>query len=128
MTIKKPVIGVIADRPYWMVYASIAFRAIHQFGAAIFIATYFLVSPGTRTWQMSLAVTVVSGLLLLGVEAIRHRQFLREMFGLTTIFKLVLIGLGHHCWLPALPTVSFAFLLASLVSHAPKAIRHRLII
>lgn len=119
-------IGIIADRPYWMVYVSLASRAIHQLGAAVFLATYILSPENTHAWKVSLLVAAISGFLLLGVEAIRHRQFLREVFGLSTIFKLVLVGFAHHGWLPAIPSVSAAFLLASLVSHAPKAVRHRL--
>lgn len=121
-------IGLIADRPYWFVYVSLVSRAIHQLGAAVFLATYVLSPDNSRAWQISLIVAAISGFLLLGAEAIRHRQFLREVFGLSTVFKLVLVGLAHHGWLPAIPSVSAAFLLASLVSHAPKAVRHRLII
>lgn len=127
-TNKNVKIGIISDRPYYMVYVSLAARAIHQLGAAIFLATYILIPSDTYAWQISLIVATISGFLLLGVEAIRHRQFLREVFGLSTIFKLVLVGFAHHGWLPAIPSVSAVFLLASLISHAPKAIRHRLII
>ena len=125
---KNVKIGLISDRPYWFVYVSLLSRAIHQLGAAVFLATYIL-SPGNlQAWRISLIVAAISGFLLLGAEAIRHRQFLREVFGLSTIFKLVLVGFAHHGWLPAIPSVSAAFLLASLVSHAPKAVRHRLIV
>ncbi len=123
---KHDKLGIIADRPYWMVYVSLASRAVHQIGAAVFLATYILSPDNTHAWKVSLLVAAISGFLLLGVEAIRHRQFLREVFGLTTIFKLVLVGFAHHGWLPAIPSVSVAFLIASLVSHAPKAVRHRL--
>ncbi len=127
-TNKNVKIGLIADRPYWFVYVSLISRAIHQLGAAVFLATYVLSPENVKAWQISLIVAAVSGFLLLGAEAIRHRQFLREVFGLSTIFKLVLVGFAHHGWLPAIPSVTAAFLLASLVSHAPKSVRHRLII
>ena len=125
---KNVKIGLIADRPYWFVHVSLVSRAIHQLGAAVFLATYILNPENVKAWQISLIVAAVSGFLLLGSEAIRHRQFLREVFGLSTIFKLILVGFAHHGWLPAIPSVSAAFLLASLISHAPKAVRHRLII
>lgn len=125
---KNVKIGLIADRPYWFVYVSLVSRAIHQLGAAVFLATYVLSPENSQAWQISLIVAAISGFLLLGAEAIRHRQFLREVFGLSTIFKLVLVGFAHHGWLPAIPSVSAAFLLASLISHAPKTVRHRLII
>ena len=121
-------IGVIADRPYYFVYVSLVSRAIHQLAAAIFLATYILGGNNAQAWRISLMIAAVSGFVLLGAEAIRHRQFLREVFGLTTLFKVILIGLAHHGWLAEIPSVTIAFLLASLVSHAPKAVRHRLII
>ncbi|WP_050769964.1 hypothetical protein [Desulfuromonas acetoxidans] len=121
-------IGVIADRPYCFVYVSLISRALHQLGAAIFLATYVLSATDSPAWRISLMLTVVSGMVLLGSEAIRHRQFLREVFGLSTLFKLVLVGFAHHGWLPAIPSVTVAFLLASLISHAPKAVRHRLLL
>ncbi|WP_321532152.1 hypothetical protein [uncultured Desulfuromonas sp.] len=125
---KNEKIGVIADRPYCFVYVSLISRALHQLGAAIFLATYILSPANSPAWRISLMLTVASGMVLLGSEAIRHRQFLREVFGLSTLFKLVLVGFAHQGLLPAIPSVTIAFLLASLVSHAPKAVRHRLIL
>lgn len=121
-------VGVIVDRPYWMVYVSITARAIHQLGAAIFLATYLLNHPVLQTRQVSLAVAALSGLLLMGVEAFRHRQFLREVFGLVTVLKVFFIGLAFHAWLAPVPTLFLVFFVASLASHAPRGIRHRMLI
>ena len=119
-------IGRIADRPYWMMHFAIFARAIHQVGAAVFLGAYLL-GDTIRVPSLYLIIAFVSGLLLLAVEGIRHRQFMRETFGLVTIFKMVIVGLAYHGWLSPAPTVLLAFLLASIVSHAPKAVRHRLL-
>lgn len=119
-------IGLIADRPYWMTYVSIVARAVHQVGAAVFLA-YFLLNSGGPSPNGYLILASISGILLLAVEAVRHRQFLREPFGLVTIGKLLIIGPAFHGWIPAAPAILFAFFIASLVSHAPKKIRHRVL-
>lgn len=130
MTTKKekntPKIGYIADRPSWMMHFSIFARAVHQIGAAVFLGTYLL-GDAIAVPRAYLIIAIVSGLLLLAVEVVRHRQFMREPFGLVTIFKMIIIGMAYHHWLPPTSTVLFAFFLASIISHAPKAIRHRLL-
>ena len=119
-------IGRIADRPYWMMHFAIVVRAIHQIGAAVFLGAYLL-EGAIKVPSHYLIIAVVSGLLLLAAEGIRHRQFMRETFGLVTIFKMVVIGLAYHGWLPPASTVLLAFFLASVISHAPKIVRHRLL-
>lgn len=126
MESKKAKIGYTADRPYWMRHVSIFVRAIHQVGAAVFLGSYLL-SDTVAVPRLYLLIAIISGLLLLSVEGIRHRQFMREIFGLVTIFKIIIIGLAYHHYLPPTPTVLFAFFLASIISHVPKAIRHRLL-
>ena len=56
----------------------------------------------------------------------RHRQFFREIIGVSTIVKLILLGMAVHgrIWVSFL--VVTAFVLASVCSHLPKKIRHRL--
>lgn len=121
-----PNIGRIAERPYWMTYVSLVARAVHQVGAALFLA-YYLFGENSGTPTAYLILATLSGFLLMAVEAVRHRQLLREISGVTTLFKLVIIGLAFHAWIPAYPAILVAFLLASLVSHAPKKIRHKVI-
>jgi len=120
-------IGRIADRPYWLTYVSLVARAVHQIGAAVFLAAYLLgVSDTAPIFYLILAT--VSGFILMGVEAIRHRQLLREVSGLVTLAKLVIIGLAFHAYIPPAPAILFAFFMASYISHAPKAVRHRVIL
>lgn len=120
-------IGYTADRPYWMRHVSVFVRAIHQIGAAVFLGSYLL-SDVIAVPRLYLLIAMISGIILLAVEGVRHRQFFRETFGLVTFFKLIIIGLAYHLYLPPAPTVLFAFFLASIVSHAPKSIRHRLLL
>jgi hypothetical protein len=118
--------GQIADRPYWMVIFSVFVRAIHQIGAGVFLAAYLLdavsILPG-----MYLATAGVSGGVLILTEMLRHRQLFRELTGISTVLKLVVLGLAYHGLIPPVPSLVFVFVLASLCSHAPKFVRHRLL-
>lgn len=118
--------GRIGDRPYWIFIFSIFVRAIHQVGAAVFLAS-FLIPDIITLPLLYLIIACVSGVILLITEGIRHRQLLRELSGISTIVKVILIGLAYHGWIPAVPAVLFAFFLTSFFSHAPKSIRHRLL-
>ena len=127
MTADKVQLGRTVQRPYWLLTFSILLRACHQVGAAVFLCSFLVVSSdGFPNWYSYLAVA--SGVLLLAAEAIRHRQIYREVTGLVTIVKCVLLGIAVHGMLPATPTVLIAFLAASVGAHAPKKIRHRLVL
>ena len=119
-------VGRTGDRPYWILIFSIFVRAIHQVGAAVFLGS-FLLGDSMNLPRLYLVLVSVSGLILLITEGIRHRQILRELSGISTIIKLVLLGLAYHGGLPATPVILFSFVLASIFSHAPKSIRHRLL-
>ncbi|MCA1794406.1 MAG: hypothetical protein ABR534_14330 [Desulfotignum sp.] len=130
MTDKKPTDhirdtrqGRTADRPYWILIVSIFIRAAHQVGAAVFLAVFLL--PGRPDLPLLyLVLAVASGIVLMAAEMLRHRQLLREPAGLTTIVKLMLIGMAIHGWLPGGLAILAAFILASIFAHAPKHIRH----
>ncbi|MBU1340565.1 MAG: hypothetical protein KKE44_00715 [Proteobacteria bacterium] len=119
-------LGRIGDRPYWVLIFSIFVRAIHQVGAAVFLGS-FLLEDSMNMPQLYLIIVSVSGVILMITEGTRHRQLLRELSGVSTLIKLVLLGLAYHNWLPATPAILFSFVLASVFSHAPKSIRHRLL-
>ncbi|MCK5516440.1 MAG: hypothetical protein KAI39_06160, partial [Desulfobulbaceae bacterium] len=74
-----------------------------------------------------LLLAILSGIALLIVEGMRHRQMFRELSGLSTFIKLILLGAAYHGFLPVTPTILAAFILASISSHAPKLFRHRLL-
>jgi len=116
-------LGRTADRPYWIWMTSIFIRALHQVGAAVFLAVFLL--PGQPDLPLIfLILAAVTGVLLMTTEMMRHRQLLREPAGLTTPVKLVLMGMAFHGWLPPVPTMLAAFMLAAFFAHAPKHIRH----
>lgn len=119
--------GRIGYRPDQIRYLSILVRSFHQIAVAVFVGAFFFDSSGPVTKPAFLFVAV-TGALLLALEALRHRQFYREVFGLITFFKAGLIGLAYHKFIPSTPVFLFVFFLASLVSHAPKGIRHRLLV
>lgn len=123
---KEPRMGRIGNRPYWMLNLSIGIRALHQIGAAVFLTAYLLdeiIHPPSSF----LLLVFISGCALVYAEWLRHRQLIRELSGLITMVKLVLIGCAYHGFLPTTPTIVIAFFLASVGSHAPKLIRHRLL-
>ena len=116
-------LGRTADRPYWIWMTSIFIRALHQVGAAVFLAVFLLPGqPDLPLFYLVLAAT--TGVLLMTTEMLRHRQLLREPAGLTTLVKLMLMGMAVHGWLPEVPTMLTAFVLAAFFAHAPKHIRH----
>ena len=119
--------GKIGNRPFWVLNLSILIRAVHQIGAAIFLAAYLLdVIPGPPVFYVIIAL--ISGGLLLATEWMRHRQIFRELAGMITVIKILLLGAAYHGFLPLQETVLLAFFIASLGAHAPKKVRHRLLV
>ncbi len=119
-------LGRIGYRPFWVLKLSILLRAIHQIGAAVFL-TSFLLDEILAPPPLYLYITLISGIALLFAEWMRHREIYRELSGISTLAKLVLLGLAYHEIFPQTPTIVIAFLLASIASHAPKLYRHRLL-
>lgn len=122
----KPQMGRIGDRPYWILNFSILIRAVHQIGAAVFLTAYlFDAIPGPP--KLYVGIVFVSGGLLLAAEWLRHRQIFREVAGMITVVKLLLLGAAYHGILPPTETILLLFFFASLGAHAPKKVRHRLL-
>ncbi len=118
--------GRIGDRPYWIFSLSVVIRALHQVGAAIFLAGIVLdLHPQPPAGYVVMGF--VTGVLLLASEWLRHRQIHREVSGVVTLVKLLFLGAAYHGLLPAQGAVLLAFIIASLGSHAPKEYRHRLL-
>ena len=121
--------GRIGNRPFWVLTLSIVLRAVHQVGAAVFLASFLLDEidglPG-----LYLGIVAISGGALLLAEGMRHRQLHRELSGLSIFIKLILLGVAYHGFLPGTATATvilFTFVMASITSHMPKFLRHRLI-
>ncbi len=123
---KSANMGRIEHRPFWVLNLSILTRAVHQVGAAVFLAAYLIGGlPGPPTFYVLLAL--LSGLLLMATEWSRHRQIYRELGGLITLVKILLLGAVFHGILPPQATVLLAFCVASIGAHMPKTVRHRLL-
>ena len=118
--------GRIGDRPYWALCLSLLIRAIHQIGVAVFLAVYLL-DAVLEPPAVYVNIALVSGGLLLVTEWWRHRQAYRELSGVITILKVLLLGTVYHGFLPHQGTVMLVFVIASLVTHAPRQVRHRLL-
>ncbi len=117
--------GRIGERPYWVLNLSIVIRALHQVGAAVFL-TAFLFAKEFSLPSSYLYLVFITGFALIFTEWLRHRQVFREVSGIATLIKLVLLGAAFHQFLPVTFTVVVTFLLASICSHAPKKVRHKL--
>jgi|PlaIllAssembly_1097288.scaffolds.fasta_scaffold154673_2 amino acid transporter len=118
--------GRIGYRPYWVFSLSILIRALHQVGAAVFLAAYLLDAiPAPPSEYVTIAV--LTGVLLFASEWLRHRQIHREFSGVITLVKLLFLGAAYHGFLPMQGAVLLAFILASVGAHAPKQLRHRLL-
>ena len=119
-------LGPVGPRPYWVVLVSVVIRAMHQVGSAVYLSSFLLDNivgpPDFYLW-----LTVITGLALVGTEAMRHRALYREVAGLATIVKVLLLGIAFHGYLPETATVAVAFVVAAVAAHLPKNIRHRLI-
>lgn len=118
--------GRIGNRPFWVLSLSIVVRAIHLIGAAVVLTTFILGGmvppPALYTW-----IAFASGMLLLVTEWIRHRQIYRELAGVATFVKVLLLGAVYHGVLPTRETVLLIFFLAVVAAHVPKLVRHRLL-
>lgn len=122
---QKERMGRIGERPYWVLNLSIVIRALHQVGAAVFLTTFLLKDTFVLP-RFYLYLVFASGFALIFTEWMRHRQVFREVSGIATFIKLIFLGAAFHQFLPMTPTVVFTFLLASICSHAPKKVRHKL--
>ncbi len=117
--------GRVGERPLWILVAGIFIRALHQVGAGVFLASFLLDNVALPSCYLYLVM--LTGILLVCTEAMRHQQLYRELSGVTVVLKMVLIGLAFHGLLPERLTMIAAFLLAAVIAHAPKVIRHRLL-
>ncbi len=112
-------------RPAWMRNISVLVRALHQIGAAVFLAGCLFADGKIPPFYLYLVN--ITGILLVITEGIRHREMYRELFGIAILIKLILLGLCFHRILPLGPTALAAFFLSALTAHFPKKYRHMLL-
>lgn len=116
-------LGRVGNRPLPRLWLSIVIRALQQLSAGFYLGTVFLQGGNNR--QM-LFCTVISGGFLLVAESLRHRQMYREVTGLMTCIKCVLLGWVAHGLMYSQWLLVAVFFFAAIVGHAPKNIRHRI--
>jgi hypothetical protein len=68
-------LGRTADRPYWLWMGSIFIRALHQVGAAVFLAVFLLPGhPQLPRMYLMLAAFVLAAFFAPAPKHIRHRR------------------------------------------------------
>jgi hypothetical protein len=103
-------------------WLSIVLRSLHLVGVVLTAVAIF----GASGHQMAASLTTfVTGVGLVVIELVGNRQHWRELAGAFVLLKLLLV-LGMIL-MPSHAAGLFWFLLisSSLVSHAPKSVRHR---
>ena len=97
-----------------------------RLGAAVYLSSFLLAGivgpPAVYLW-----LSIVTGVALVVTEGMRHRALYREVAGLATLIKLVLLGIAYHGYLPQAAMVALAFFIAAIAAHLPKNLRHRLV-
>ncbi len=119
-----PALGRTGARPWWIRTGSVFVRAAHLLAASAVAGVYLLDVPDADAYAWWVAAGV-SGVLLLGGEALRHRELYREVGGWATVLKLALIGVIPACRGAAPWLMSAAFVVAVLGAHFPRKWRHR---
>ena len=101
----------------------VAARTVHIVAMALVLGGVAYAAP-PRALLLPLALTVASGLLLLGTDLWKGGAYLAQGNGVAVLLKLALLALGQ-----ALPAVRFecylaATAVASIGSHMPRTWRH----
>ena len=105
----------------------VALRALHLV-AVVVLGAQLLGAPAAAGWPAAgvAAVVLGSGLAMLGLDLLAHRQHLRTIAGLTALVKLLLVAILALA--PALWLFWTLVVLSALVSHAPATFRHHVVI
>jgi hypothetical protein len=106
-------------------WLSITLRSLHLIG--VVLAGVGLVGNGTQS-ATGAALMLLTGLSLFGVDLWHHPDLWREVAGAFVFVKLLVVA--AMLLAPAIAGLLFWFLLvsSSVVSHAPRAFRHRRIL
>jgi hypothetical protein len=102
-------------------WLSICLRSLHLVGVVLLAVAIFGGSPH----RLAAATTFVTGAGLFGIELWRSRQHWLELAGAFVVLKLLLVL--AMILMPDHAAALFWLLLisSSLISHAPKSIRHK---
>ncbi|MDP2876610.1 MAG: hypothetical protein Q8O00_10535 [Holophaga sp.] len=98
-------------------------RSIHIVAMALVLGG--LAQGGTHeTLWTPILVTILSGVLLLGLDLARGSMVISQGSGVAALFKLALLGLGNIFPAVRLPFYLAATFVASVGSHMPARWRH----
>lgn len=103
-------------------WLSIVLRSLHLVGVVLSAVVIF---GGSPHHALAFGSTFVTGVGLFGIELWRDRQHWKEVAGAFVLLKLLLVL--AMILMPGHAATLFWILLitSSLVSHAPKSLRHR---
>ena len=108
----------------WLI---VGLRALHLV-AIIALGALLLGAPAAATWPADAVAAAVlgSGLAMLAMDLLAHRQHLRTVAGLTALLKLGLVAI--LAFVPELWLFWTLVVLSAVVSHAPASFRHQVVI
>ena len=116
-----------AHRPprtfHGMRVVKVAARTVHIVAMALVLGGLAYAAPVTAI-ELPLVLTVLSGMLLLGIELWKNGTCLVQGSGVAVLLKLALLLLGQ--WFPAARFECYlaATTIASIGAHMPKSWRH----
>ena len=103
-------------------WVNISLRTLHLIGIAG-IGGAFLYQADKALWLPYLLLTLVSGLLLVGLEVWSNGIWLMQLRGLATLLKLLILSLALFLGLQGWMLVSI-IVIASVLAHAPGDVRY----
>ncbi len=103
-------------------WTNICVRTVHLIGVAG-IGGGFLYGAPREAWEPYLVLTVLSGLLLVGLELFTNGIWLIQIRGLATLLKLGLISMLFFTGPQAFIIVP-VIIISGVISHAPANVRY----
>ncbi|PKO83134.1 MAG: hypothetical protein CVU17_09885 [Betaproteobacteria bacterium HGW-Betaproteobacteria-11] len=97
-------------------------RVVHLVGLAL-LAASLLGAAGEM--QRAAVLMLVSGLAIIALDVWANPAWLREVVGIATVFKLVLVALLFAGDVARLPLFWIVLAFSVLLSHGPGKLRHR---
>ena len=110
-------------KPSWSRIAQVAIRSLHIAAMGLVLGGVYLGGDFARL-RAAILATLLSGMLLAGLDLAKGTSVLRQGSGAMLMLKLALLGLGNLFPAARLPWYLAATLVASVGSHMPGAWRH----
>ena len=101
----------------------VAARSVHIAAMGLLLGGVAFAAP-ERSLVLPVALTLASGLLLLGIDLWKGGSYFTQGNGVATLLKLALLGLGQLLPAARLEWYLAATVVASIGSHMPRTWRH----